>query len=549
MNEKMFCFQCQETAKGTGCTLRGVCGKEASTSALMDMLMFSIRGLCIPTNLLHNKNIPIPENVNRFVLDALFTTITNANFDENVILKKIETGFKLRDAMIREAMKNDIKTPGTDETMYHDKPENYLKKAPEIGVLREDREDIRSLKELIVYGLKGMAAYLEHAWNLGYKSHECYNFIYHAFYEITTQDPDESQLTALALDTGKYGFKAMALLDEANTGTFGAPEMTYVNIGVFKRPGILVSGHDLKDLEMLLEQTKGIGIDVYTHGEMLPAHAYPLFKKYPQLAGNYGNAWWKQKEEFEKFNGPILMTTNCIVPPLPNANYKKRMFTTNSAGYPGCKHIVADENGHKDFSEIIRLAFLCEPPEPIEDGVLATGFAHSQVINIGELVLEAIKNGEIRKFVVMGGCDGRMKEREYYTKFAKALPDDVVILTAGCAKYRYNKLDFGMAGNIPRVLDAGQCNDTYSLIMIALWLKQELKLDNVNDLPIVYNIGWYEQKAVIVLLALLSLGIKNIHIGPTIPAFLSPNVLNVLIEKFNIGTISTVEEDIKNLIA
>lgn len=549
MNEKMFCFQCQETAKGTGCTLRGVCGKEVTTSAMMDMLLFSVRGLCVVTNLLRKNSISVPEKVDIFILDALFTTITNANFDEKTIQRKVEKGFKLRDTMIKEATKNGIKIPGTDETMYSGNPDDYYEKAKSIGVLREEREDIRSLKELILYGLKGMAAYLEHACNLGFKNQECYNFIQRAISDITIKNLDEMQLTMLVLETGSYGFKAMALLDEANTNSFGKPEITHVNIGVQKRPGILVSGHDLKDLEMLLEQTQGTGIDIYTHGEMLPANAYPEFKKYTHLVGNYGNAWWKQREEFEKFNGPILMTTNCIVPPLPNANYINRMFTTNSAGYPGCKHIPADENGHKDFSDLIRMAFVSEPPEQVEKGSITTGFAHDQVTKLGRFILNAIRNGKIRKFVVMGGCDGRMKEREYYTNFAKELPNDVVILTAGCAKYRYNKLNLGMIGNIPRVIDAGQCNDTYSLIMSALWLKQELKLDNVNDLPIVYNIAWYEQKAVIVLLALLSLGIKNIHLGPSLPAFLSPNVRNVLIEKFHLSGITTVNEDIKSLIS
>lgn len=549
MNEKMFCFQCQETAKGTGCTLRGVCGKEVTTSAMMDMLLFSVRGLCVVTNLLRKNSISVPEKVDIFILDALFTTITNANFDEKTIQRKVEKGFKLRDTMIKEAAKNGIKIPGTDETMYSGNPDDYYEKAKSIGVLREEREDIRSLKELILYGLKGMAAYLEHACNLGFKNQECYNFIQRAISDITIKNLDEMQLTMLVLETGSYGFKAMALLDEANTNSFGKPEITHVNIGVQKRPGILVSGHDLKDLEMLLEQTQGTGIDIYTHGEMLPANAYPEFKKYTHLVGNYGNAWWKQREEFEKFNGPILMTTNCIVPPLPNANYINRMFTTNSAGYPGCKHIPADENGHKDFSDLIRMAFVSEPPEQVEKGSITTGFAHDQVTKLGRFILNAIRNGKIRKFVVMGGCDGRMKEREYYTNFAKELPNDVVILTAGCAKYRYNKLNLGMIGNIPRVIDAGQCNDTYSLIMSALWLKQELKLDNVNDLPIVYNIAWYEQKAVIVLLALLSLGIKNIHLGPSLPAFLSPNVRNVLIEKFHLSGITTVNEDIKSLIS
>lgn len=549
MNEKMFCFQCQETAKGTGCTLRGVCGKEASTSAMMDMLLFSVRGLCVATSKLREKEIEIPEEVDRYVIDALFTTITNANFDEQTIQRKVEKGFRLRDSMIKKATNNDIKIPGFDETIYSGKSDDFYKKSVDVGVLREEREDIRSMKELIMYGLKGMSAYLEHAWNLGFKSHECYAFIQNTIAAITVKDLDETQLTMLVLETGSYGFKAMEILDKANTKTFGHPEASYVNTGVMKRHAILISGHDLKDLEMLLEQTKGIGIDVYTHGEMLPANAYPLFKKYPHLVGNYGNAWWKQKEEFEKFNGPILMTTNCIVPPPPKANYVRRMFTTNSAGYPGCKHIEADENGWKDFSDLIRLAYVCEPPQPIDEGTVTTGYAHHQIVKLDSHILDAIKNGSIRKFVVMAGCDGRMKEREYYTAFAKAVPKDVVILTAGCAKYRYNKLDLGMIGDIPRVLDAGQCNDTYSLVMTALWLKQKLGVDDINDLPIVFNIAWYEQKAVIVLLALLSLGIKNIHIGPTLPAFLSPNVRKVLIENFKLGTINKVDDDIKAMLS
>lgn len=549
MNENMFCFQCQETAKGTGCTLKGVCGKEATTSAMMDMLLFSVRGLCIATSMLREKEIEIPEEVDRFVIDALFTTITNANFDEQTIQHKAEKGFRLRDSMIKEATRHGIKVPGFDETMYSGKSDDFYKKSVDVGVLREEREDIRSLKELIMYGLKGMSAYLDHALNLGFKSRESYAFIQNTIAAITVKDLDMTQLMMLVLETGSYGFKSMELLDEANTKTFGYPEASYVNIGTMKKHAILVSGHDLKDLEMLLEQTKGIGIDVYTHGEMLPANAYPLFKKYPHLVGNYGNAWWRQKEEFEKFNGPILMTTNCIVPPPPKANYVKRMFTTNSAGYPGCKHIEADEKGWKDFSDLIRLAYICEPPEPIDEGTVTIGFAHHQIIKLGDEILKAIKSGKIRKFVVMAGCDGRMKDREYYTEFAKAVPDDVVILTAGCAKYRYSKLNLGMVGDIPKVLDAGQCNDTYSLIMTTLWLKQKLGADDINDLPVVFNIAWYEQKAVIVLLALLSLGIKNIHIGPTLPAFLSPNVRKVLVEKFNLGTINKVDDDIKEMLA
>lgn len=545
MNETMFCFQCQETAKGTGCTLRGVCGKGASTSAMMDMLLFSVRGLCVASTLLRDNKVNIPEEIDRFVLDALFTTITNANFDENTIHHKVEMGFRYRNKLIREAEKIGIKIPGIDETIYNGEPVDYARKAVEVGVLREERINIRSLKELIIYGLKGMAAYLEHAYNLDFKCSDCYTFIQRTIYDITVKDLDEDQLTIMALETGNYGLKAMSLLDKANTMTYGNPEISFVNISAFKNPGILVSGHDLKDLEMLLKQTQGTGIDIYTHGEMLPANAYPMFKKYPHLVGNYGNSWWHQKEEFEKFHGPILMTTNCIVPPPADAEYKDRMFTTNSAGYPGCKHIYADENGRKDFSKIIKMAFHCKAPEPIDSGTLTTGFAHNQLVKLGNYILEAIKEGKVKKFVVMAGCDGRMREREYYTDYAEELPHDTVILTAGCAKYRYNKMNLGMIGDIPRVLDAGQCNDTYSLIMVAMWLKQELKLDDINDLPIVYNIAWYEQKAVIVLLALLSLGIKNIHIGPTLPAFLSPDVRNTLIGKFHLGTITSVKEDMK----
>lgn len=543
MENNMFCFQCQETAKGQGCILKGVCGKDASTARAMDLLLFVVRGVCVATDQLNRMVVPVPEEVNGFVVDALFSTITNANFDDESILKRIDKGFILREQLKKLAAENGVALPSVDEVEWTGNRADYDSKAAEVGILREKNEDIRSLKELIIYGLKGMAAYLEHAVRLGYDDEHIHLFIHQAIADITVKELSVEELVALVLKTGEVGVRTMALLDKANTSRYGNPEITSVNIGVRNRPGILISGHDLHDLEELLKQTEGTGVDVYTHGEMLPAHYYPAFKKYAHFAGNYGNAWWKQREEFTSFNGPILFTTNCIVPPLSNATYKERMFTMNSTGYPGCKHIEADADGHKDYSELIEMARHCEAPVEIERGEIIGGFAHNQVLQLADKVVEAVKTGAIRKFIVMAGCDGRMRGREYYTEFAKALPKDTVILTAGCAKYRYNKLALGDINGIPRVLDAGQCNDSYSLAVIALKLKEVFELRDVNELPIAYNIAWYEQKAVIVLLALLSLGVKHIHLGPTLPAFLSPNVAKVLVENFGIGGITSVEED------
>ncbi|MDR2036930.1 MAG: hydroxylamine reductase [Bacteroidales bacterium] len=548
MNETMFCFQCQETAKGTGCTIKGVCGKDSSTAGMMDLLLFVLRGISIVSDQFRENNIPVDKKVNEFVVDSLFSTITNANFDGKSIAGRVRNGLEIKKQLVSQAKEAGITLPRADEISWSGEPDEYAEKARTVGVLRERNEDIRSLKELVIYGLKGMSAYTEHAMHLGFDDETIHQFIQKALSDITIGQLDANRLTGLVLETGEHGVKAMALLDKANTNRYGNPEITEVNIGVRNNPAILISGHDLGDMEELLKQTEGTGVDVYTHSEMLPANYYPAFKKYKHFAGNYGNAWWRQREEFETFNGPILFTTNCIVPPSPTAGYKDRMYTTNSAGYPGCIHIVADKNGHKDFSPIIELAKKCKPPVEIEQGSIIGGFAHHQVFQLADKVVDAVKSGAIRKFVVMAGCDGRMKSREYYTDFAKELPKDTVILTAGCAKYRYNKLLLGDIGGIPRVLDAGQCNDSYSLAVIAIKLKEIFGLDDINDLPIVYNIAWYEQKAVIVLLALLSLGVKNIHLGPTLPAFLSPNVTKVLVEKFNIGTIATVEEDEKELV-
>lgn len=547
MKENMFCFQCQETAKGTGCTVKGVCGKMSSTSAMMDMLLFSVRGIAIAANTLRNNHRKIDEKVDRFIVDALFATITNANFDDQSIIRRIRKGIELRDELMTQARQTGISLPETDELQWHGTEEEYAAKASQVGVLRETDENLRSLKELVVYGLKGMAAYTEHAMHLGFNDESIHTFIQQALSDMTTQKLTVPELTQLVLETGKYGVSAMALLDKANTQSYGNPEITKVDIGVRSNPGILISGHDLKDLEELLEQTEGTGVDVYTHSEMLPAHYYPAFKKYSHFAGNYGNSWWRQREEFETFNGPIYFTTNCIVPPLPSASYINRMYTGNSTGYPGCKHIQENTDGQKDFSEIIAQAKKCPPPTEIETGHITGGFAHNQVVQLAPQVIEAVRSGAIRKFIVMAGCDGRMKSREYYTEFAEALPEDTVILTAGCAKYRYNKLGLGDINGIPRVLDAGQCNDSYSLALIALKLKEIFGLADVNDLPIAFNIAWYEQKAVIVLLALLSLGFKNIHIGPTLPAFVSPAVLNVLVDQFNLGGITDVKQDLQRL--
>lgn len=545
MEHKMFCFQCQETAKGTGCVLQGVCGKKYTTSAYMDLLLFVVRGIATTADLLRNHQVMLPKGTDSFITDALFATITNANFDDESIMQRIDKGLLLRDELIRKLQEHNIQIPTVDELCWSGERCDYQEKGRTVGVLRETDEDKRSLKELIVYGLKGMAAYHEHAMRLGFAKQEIHAFMQHALAAITLDALSVDELIQLTLKTGEYGVQAMALLDEANTTRYGNPEITSVNIGVGKNPGILISGHDLHDIEELLKQTEGTGIDVYTHSEMLPAHYYPAFKKYKHFVGNYGNAWWKQKEEFASFNGPVVFTTNCIVPPSPNAEYKSRMFTANSTGFPGCKHLEKDADGHIDFTEVIELAKTCKAPKEIETGTITGGFAHNQVLQLADKVVDAVKSGAIRKFVVMAGCDGRMKSRDYYTEFAKVLPKDTVILTAGCAKYKYNKLPLGDINGIPRVLDAGQCNDSYSLAVIALKLKEVFGLSDINELPIAYNIAWYEQKAVIVLLALLSLGVKNIHLGPTLPAFLSKNVANVLVNNFGIAGITTVEEDLK----
>lgn len=555
--KKMFCYQCQETAKGSGCTQRGVCGKLPKTSLYMDLLLSVVRAVGTVRHSLRQNGVEFCEETGRFICDALFSTITNANFDDDSILRKVEYGIALRNRLIAiaegkqtlpDGKRVKVKLPEIPELNWDGSRESYETTGLEMGVLRTDDEDIRSLKELTMYGLKGMAAYYEHADRLGHNDPEIIDFMAEALAKISDNAAKPEELLALVLKTGEYGVKTMALLDKANSSSFGNPEVTEVNIGVRQNPGILISGHDLLDIEDLLIQTDGTGIDIYTHGEMLPAHYYPRLKKYKNLAGNYGNAWWKQREEFEHFNGPIIFTTNCIVPPLPEASYNDRVFTLNSTGYPGWKHIPTEDNGHKDFSEVIDIAKRCVPPKPMETGKIIGGFAHNQVSKLADKIVEAVKSGTIRKFVVMAGCDGRMKNREYYTEFAKALPPDCVILTAGCAKYRYNKLKLGSVGDIPRVLDAGQCNDSYSLAVIALKLKEAFSLDDVNKLPIVYNIAWYEQKAVIVLLALLSLGIKNIHIGPTLPAFFSSNILKILVENFGIAGIDSVDCDINQLL-
>ena len=549
MEAKMFCFQCQEAAKGTGCTIKGVCGKDDKTANRMDLLLFVTKGIATVATMLHNAGIETSMQVGHFTTDALFSTITNANFDIESITKRIIKGLKLRNELIAIAKKENITLPIIDELVWNGEENSFEGKSQTVGVLREANEDIRSLKELTIYGLKGMAAYVEHAANLGYEEHELYLFIQRTLADTLRKDLSAEQLTSLVLKTGSFGVKAMALLDKANTSSYGNPEITHVNIGVRNNPAILISGHDLKDMEELLAQTEGTGIDIYTHSEMLPANYYPAFKKYKHFVGNYGNAWWKQREEFENFNGAILFTTNCIVPPLEGASYRDRVYTTNSTRFPGWKHIPARKDGKtKDFSEIIAHAKRCAAPNEIEHGEIIGGFAHNQVLALADKVVDAVKSGAIRKFVVMAGCDGRMKSRNYYTEFAEQLPNDCVILTAGCAKYRYNKLPLGDINGIPRVLDAGQCNDSYSLALIAMKLQEVFGLKDINQLPIVYNIAWYEQKAVIVLLALLSLGVKNIHLGPTLPAFLSPNVAKVLVENFGIGTIQTPEEDIEQLI-
>ena len=545
MDAKMFCFQCQETAKGTGCTIKGVCGKEAETSKWQDLLLSVVRGV---GTIQHTLGENASKEVADFLVDALFSTITNANFDDQSILNKVDTGIALKKQLLETALSRNITFPNYQEVHWGGEKPDYSAEGEREGVLRNENADLRSLKELTVLGLKGIAAYYDHAARLGETNEEIIAFICKALATITAPDADMETLLGIVLEIGKYGVDVMALLDKANTETYGNPELTRVNIGVGKKPGILISGHDLKDIEDLLIQTEGTGIDVYTHGEMLPAHYYPQLKKYKHLVGNYGNAWWKQKEEFASFNGPIVFTTNCIVPPAKNANYADRVFTTNSTGFPGWKHIATGEDGKKDFSEVIALAKTCEAPQEIETGEIVGGFAHAQVFALADQIVEAVKSGAIRKFVVMSGCDGRMKSRNYYEEFAKALPKDVVILTSGCAKYKYNKLNLGDINGIPRVLDAGQCNDSYSWAVVALKLKEIFGANDINDLPIFFNIAWYEQKAIIVLLALLHLGVKNIHIGPTLPAFVSEGVLQVLVDNFGLAGNSTVEEDIQKYI-
>lgn len=540
MENKMFCYQCQETAGCSGCTIKGVCGKTPEVAAMQDLLIYVTKGLSAVTTQLRAEGTKVAEEVNHLVTVNLFTTITNANFDLEEIADRVEMTLNTK-AQLLEQVKDPSTLPAAAKWCVS--RDEYGAAANGVGVLATKDEDIRSLRELITYGLKGLAAYMKHANALLHEDQQVDAFIQEALAKTLDDSLTVNDLVALTLETGKFGVQGMALLDKANTDTYGNPEITKVDIGVRKNPGILISGHDLKDLEMLLEQTKGTGVDVYTHSEMLPAHYYPFFKKYDNFAGNYGNAWWKQKEEFESFNGPILMTTNCIVP--PKDSYKDRLWTTGAAGYPGCRHIDGKYGETKDFSAIIQQAKECPAPTEIETGEIVGGFAHEQVFTLADPIVEAVKSGAIKKFVVMAGCDGRMKSRNYYTEFAQALPKDTVILTAGCAKYKYNKLNLGDINGIPRVLDAGQCNDSYSLALIALKLKEIFGLDDVNELPIAFNIAWYEQKAVIVLLALLSLGVKNIHLGPTLPAFLSPNVANVLVENFGIAGISSVEDDMK----
>lgn len=541
MDNKMFCYQCQETAGCKGCTRIGVCGKTPQVAAMQDLLVYVSKGISAVTTQLRKEGKSVPSTVNHMVTLNLFVTITNANFDEDMIVARIFDTLQRKEELLQ--MVDDKNALPAAAFWYAEEKAELEQKASQVGVLATRDEDIRSLRELITYGLKGLSAYSKHANALLQQDEEVDAFLQKALAATLDDSLTVADLVSLTLEVGKYGVSGMELLDRANTSSYGNPEITKVNIGVGTRPGILVSGHDLRDLEMLLEQSKNSGVDIYTHSEMLPAHYYPAFKKYDHFFGNYGNAWWKQKEEFESFNGPILMTTNCIVP--PKDSYKDRMYTTGAAGFPGCKHIAGDIGEEKDFSEIIAHAKQCAAPQEIETGEIIGGFAHAQVLALADKVVDAVKSGAIKKFVVMAGCDGRMKSRDYYTEFAKALPQDTVILTAGCAKYKYNKLPLGDIGGIPRVLDAGQCNDSYSLAVIALKLKEVFGLEDINDLPIIYNIAWYEQKAVIVLLSLLYLGVKNIHLGPTLPAFLSPNVAKVLVENFGIGGITTVEEDMK----
>jgi hydroxylamine reductase len=544
----MFCFQCQETAHGTGCTVKGVCGKTSDVANMQDLLMFVLKGISIYSTTLRAAGKEDGE-VNKFVFDGMFATITNANFDKEVFFERVRKGLELRDKLAAQVKMLGLALPQPlheSATWTATSNEEFELKNQSIGVLSTLNEDVRSLRELLTYGIKGMAAYTEHAYNLGEEDTALYEFMQRGLVATTNDSLSADELVALVMECGKNGVTAMALLDKANTGRYGNPEITKVNIGVQKNPGILISGHDLRDMEDLLKQTEGTGVDVYTHSEMLPAHYYPAFKKYKHFVGNYGGSWWKQREEFESFNGPILFTTNCIVPPPARSIYRDKVFTTGASGFPGFKHIANREgDGMKDFSEIVAVAKKCASPTEIETGEIIGGFAHEQVFALADKVVDAVKSGAIRKFFVMAGCDGRMKDRSYYTEFAEKLPKDTVILTAGCAKYRYNKLPLGDIGGIPRVLDAGQCNDSYSLALIALKLKEVFELNDINELPIAYNIAWYEQKAVIVLLALLYLGVKNIHLGPTLPGFLSPNVAKVLVDTFGIAPIGTVDEDMK----
>jgi hydroxylamine reductase len=539
MEQKMFCYQCQETAGCKGCTMSGICGKKPDVAAMQDLLVYVTKGISAITTALRQEGKQVSAKINHLITLNLFTTITNANFDKESIESRIRATLTEKEVLLKQVTNLTV----LPEAAKWNGAENWEEKARTVGVLSTENEDIRSLRELITYGLKGLSAYSKHANVLLEDNDEVDAFLQKALAATLNDNLSVEDLIALTMETGKYGVSGMAMLDKANTDSYGPPEITKVNIGVRKNPGILVSGHDLRDLEMLLEQTQGTGVDVYTHSEMLPAHYYPAFKKYPNFVGNYGNAWWKQKEEFESFNGPILITTNCIVP--PKDSYKNRLYTTGAAGYPGCTHIPGEIGEQKNFSAIIEHAKKCVAPSEIETGEIIGGFAHAQVLALADKVVEAVKSGAIKKFVVMAGCDGRAKSRDYYTEFAKALPKDTVILTAGCAKYKYNKLSLGDINGIPRILDAGQCNDSYSLAVIALKLKEVFGLDDINDLPIIYNIAWYEQKAVIVLLALLYLGVKNIHLGPTLPAFLSPNVAKVLVENFGIAGIGTVEEDME----
>jgi hydroxylamine reductase len=550
MESKMFCFQCQETSKGTGCTIKGVCGKLPEVANAKDLLVYTMKGISIYTTKAREAGLDVEDEINRFVLNSMFITITNTNFNDEAILEEVKKGLKIRDELRERLIPKGVIS---EQDALHDaaiwnynNDHDLIDKSHEVGVLQTENEDIRSLRELITYGVKGISAYAEHAHNLGYKDEKIYNFMQRALAATTNDNLSAEDLTNMVLETGQAGVETMALLDKANTSTYGNPEITKVNLGVRNNPGILISGHDLKDMEELLEQTKGTGVDVYTHSEMLPANYYPAFKKYGHFVGNYGSSWWKQKEEFESFNGPILFTTNCLVPPKKDAGYIDKVYTTGAVGYPGFHYIPPRKNGGvKDFSAIIEQAKQCDPPQALEEGEIVGGFAHNQVLALADKIVDAVKSGAIKKFFVMSGCDGRFKSRDYYTEFAKELPDDTVILTSGCAKYRYNKLNLGDIGGIPRVLDAGQCNDSYSWAVVAMKLKEVFGANDINDLPIAFNVAWYEQKAVIVLLALLSLGIKNIHAGPTMPAFLSPNVKNVLIEKFGLAGIGEPKEDVE----